>query len=106
MQTAHMLFVLVLLSCTASLISAQFQSNDDQESLQADPHFDSRISSLISNRVLQFSQEIGKQVLKDSTEKTQILSPLSIWGALSLVFLGAGGQTHRELMDILKFNDG
>lgn len=94
------------LMCFISYAAAQFQGDQQFPQLNNDPRFDSRISSLISRNVLQLAQDISKSVLKTSTQKTEVFSPLSIWGALSLLLLGAGGKTHRELMQLLHFSNG
>ena len=71
-----------------------------------DPKFDARVSHLLSRNILQLAKELGTSLLETSTEKTEVFSPLSIYGALSLLLLGSAGRTHQELMHLLKFDEG
>lgn len=110
-QPKHILAISLLLFLT-TLSVAQHDANIEQSNvlpynnLRSDPRFDPRISNLLSQKVLQFAQDVGRVVLKESQAKTEVFSPLSIWGALSLVLLGASGQTHQEFMNLLNFNTG
>lgn len=70
------------------------------------PRFDARVSALVARDVLQLAQEIGTTVLKTSTDKAVIFSPLSIFGVLSILLMGSNGQTYSELMHLLNFNEG
>lgn len=68
--------------------------------------FDARVSELISRDVLQLAQDIGTTVLKSSTDKAVVFSPLSIFGVLSMLLMGSTGRTYDELMQLLRFNEG
>lgn len=74
--------------------------------VSSDPRFDPRISQLLATNALQLAHDIGANLLLDSTEKTEVFSPLSIYGAINLLLLGANGQTFDEIMKFLKFNEG
>lgn len=78
----------------------------NHQNLLGDARFDARISDLLSRKVLQFAQDVGKVVLKDSNAKTEVFSPLSIFGAMTLLLLGASGRTHQELMQLMGFESG
>lgn len=112
MKQPRHIFSIGLVLFIATLSLAQQDVNIQQtnslpfNNVRSDPRFDARVSNLLSQKVLQFAQDVGRVVLKDSQAKTEVFSPLSIWGALSLVLLGASGQTHRELMNLLNFNTG
>lgn len=73
--------------------------------LQNDPRFNARISEMLAKNVLQLSQEIGTTILQDSDRPTEVISPLSIYMALSILLMGSNGPTFYELMHILKIND-
>lgn len=78
----------------------------DNQSLEEDPRFDARVSELLAKNMLQLSQEIGTTILQDSDKPTEVFSPLSIYTALSILLMGANGQTRQELMGLLKINSG
>lgn len=85
--------------------------NVNNQSLQRNPENyarpnDERISELLAKNVLQLSQEIGTTILQDSDKPTEVFSPLSIYTALSILLMGANGQTFHELMSLLKINNG
>lgn len=80
------------------------QSHQFPELVASDPRFNADVSSLIAKNVLELAHGIGKTVLVDSQEKSEVFSPLSIYGALSLLLLGATGQTFDELMQLMRFN--
>lgn len=74
--------------------------------VEPDPKFDSRTSQMISRNVLQLAQDIGRSLLKNSNKKSEVFSPLSIYGAMSLLLMGASGPTYHELMNVLRFGQG
>lgn len=94
-------FIALSILSMLSLVVPQ-HTND----LENDPKFDVRVSELISRNTLQFAQEICATLLEDSTSKSEVFSPLSIFGALSLLLLGSSGQSYEELINLLKFSDG
>lgn len=66
------------------------------------------LSPKVAKSVLHLGQNILKQVLLDNSEKKnsmEIISPLSIAGAVSLVELGAIGQTYGELVQLMGQNE-
>lgn len=81
-------------------------STNAHRALQNDPRFDARISQLLAKNVLQLSQEIGTTILQDSDRSTEVISPLSIYMALSVLLMGSNGQTFNELMNLLKISNG
>lgn len=91
------------------LISAAIvvHANDDANTnLQNDPRFDARISELLAKNVLQLSQEIGTAILQDSDRSSEVISPVSIYMALSILLMGSNGPTFYELMNLLKISNG
>lgn len=81
-------------------------NNAAQWNLESDPRFDARISELLAKNVLQLSHEIGTTILQDSDKATEVISPLSIYTALSILLMGSNGQTFQELASLLKVNNG
>lgn len=71
-----------------------------------DPRFDARVSNLLARNVLQLSQEIGTAILQDSDKPTEVISPLSIYTALSILLMGSNKQTFNELKSLLKISNG
>ncbi|XP_055295012.1 serine protease inhibitor 28Dc [Sitodiplosis mosellana] len=90
-----------LLLAAILLVCAQ---NGNNQSSEDDPRFDARVSELLAKNMLQLSQEIGTTILQDSDRPTEVFSPLSIYTALSILLMGANGQTFQELMGLLKIN--
>lgn len=92
----------------ASIIFTHAADTHDasQWNLESDPRFDARISELLAKNVLQLSHEIGTTILQDSDKATEVISPLSIYTALSILLMGSNGQTFQELASLLKVNDG
>jgi serine protease inhibitor len=58
----------------------------------------------IANGILQLATEISNN-MKSGNAKNEIFSPISIAGALSLLLLGAKGQTENELANVLHVNN-
>lgn len=77
-----------------------------QSSNSGDPRFDAKISNLLATNVLELAHEMSKKVLEESHEKTEVFSPLSIYGALSLLLLGSNGNTFTELLRLMRFPAG
>lgn len=63
-------------------------------------------SGVVSKNVLQLAHDIGEILLENSMASSEVFSPLSISGALSLLLLGANGGTYNELMKLMQFNQG
>lgn len=80
--------------------------NQPSLDVEPDPKFDSRTSQVISRNVLQLAQDIGRALSANNQKKSEVFSPLSIYGAMSLLLMGASGQTHDELIRLLRFNEG
>lgn len=101
--TVRLMFLAtVLLICAADNLNNQSLQRNSEN----DARFDERISELLAKNVLQLSQEIGTTILQDSDKPTEVFSPLSIYTALSILLMGANGQTFQELMSLLKINNG
>lgn len=81
-------------------------STNPHWALQNDPRFDARVSELLARNVLQLAQEIKTTILQDSDRSTEVISPLSIYMALSTLLMGSNGQTFYELMNLLKISSG
>lgn len=95
-----------LLLAPILIVSANERSHEStMEDLDRMERFDSRVSELLARNMLQLSQEIGTTILQDS-DKSEVFSPLSIYTALSILLMGANGQTYQELMNLLKVNNG
>lgn len=90
------------------IVSAEDSKNESSHwgSTDNDPKSDAWVSELLAKNMLQLSQEIGTTILQDSDKPTEVFSPLSIYTALSILLMGANGQTFQELMSLLKINNG
>ncbi|KFB40954.1 serpin 4B [Anopheles sinensis] len=71
------------------------------ERLQANPTSVNQVSDSVTN----LAQKIARAIASPKS-KTEIFSPVSIAGALSLLLLGASGRTQQELMRVMGFSDG
>ncbi|XP_058451683.1 serine protease inhibitor 28Dc-like isoform X4 [Malaya genurostris] len=58
---------------------------------------------IVANSVTNLAQKISRAIVSQRS-KTEIFSPVSIAGALSLLLLGSGGTTRSELMDLMGFS--
>lgn len=103
MRAIHLVLFSFYLIATAFVVYA---NGDNNTSLENDPRFDARISELLAKNVLQLSQEIGTTILQDSDRSTEVISPISIYMALSILLMGSNGQTFNELMNLLKISNG
>lgn len=107
-----MRFILIAGLLVGAIAASAMDTNTQRQdinlyhNMMADPRFDVRLSNLLSQKVLQFAQDIGKVLLNDSNGKSEVFSPLSIFGATSLLLLGASGRTHQELMQLMGFESG
>lgn len=72
--------------------------------ISTESRFDLRASNSVSEAVLKLGHDIGTAVLRKSTDKAFVISPISIASALSLVLLGAKGETHQELMRLMGYD--
>lgn len=66
------------------------------------------LSPRVAKSVLHLGQNVLKQVLLEKLGEKhtmEVVSPLSIAGAVSLVELGAIGQTYSELVQLMEQND-
>lgn len=75
-------------------------------SVSSDPRFDAQISNTLATNVLQMAHDVGETLLRTRNEKTEVFSPMSIYGALSLLLLGAGGNTYQELLNVMGLDKG
>uniref|UniRef100_A0A2C9H5Z2 Serpin domain-containing protein n=1 Tax=Anopheles minimus TaxID=112268 RepID=A0A2C9H5Z2_9DIPT len=62
-------------------------------------------TKLVSESVTNLAAKIAN-ALSNSKSKTEIFSPVSIAGALSLLLLGSGGRTQEELLAVMGLNKG
>lgn len=74
--------------------------------VSSDPKFNAQISNTLSTNVLQMAHDVGETLLQTRNEKTEVFSPLSIYGALLLLLLGSSGNTYQELLNIMSLNKG
>lgn len=74
--------------------------------LNSNADFDPQISDQLGRNVLDLGIEIGRELLKTSSQHSEVYSPASIYGALALLLLGSNGQTYTELMNIMGFTNG
>lgn len=58
------------------------------------------LDDFVANGVLDLGMKIFKQTTKDSNDKIQVISPLSIAGATALLELGANRKTFEEFVII------
>lgn len=63
-----------------------------------------QVSELIASNVLTLAHDIGQNILVESQSKSEVFSPVSIYSALSLLLLGANGQTFDELMRLMNLD--
>lgn len=66
-----------------------------------DPRFDREISVEVANSVMNLAQKILQYTINSGNPKADVISPVSIAAALSMVELGAKGQTFSELSELL-----
>lgn len=99
MATMKLVLLCYHLIATAVLVYANKPNTDLTNS-----HFDARVSQMLAKNVLQLSQEIGTTILQDSDRSAEVISPLSIYLALSILLMGSNGPTFYELLNILKIN--
>lgn len=99
MTSKAALFVCLQLVAISAIVCQQ-----QLRALASDPKFDATVSDELAKNVLQFAQEMGTSVLQNSDKPTEIFSPLSIYAVLSMILLGANGQTYNELMRLLNLN--
>ncbi len=52
------------------------------------------------------AHDVGETLLRTRNEKTEVFSPISIYGALSLLLLGSSGNTYQELLTVMGLNKG
>uniref|UniRef100_A0A2C9GU54 Serpin domain-containing protein n=1 Tax=Anopheles culicifacies TaxID=139723 RepID=A0A2C9GU54_9DIPT len=62
-------------------------------------------TKLVSDSVTNLAVKIAN-ALSNQKSKTEIFSPVSIAGALSLLLLGSGGRTQEELLNVMGLNKG
>lgn len=97
-----------LFPCDVERDNLQPSANDEesvsepslQSSAYPDIRYDSKRSEQIAESVLDLSQRLTENIIRQSTKKFEILSPISIASALQLALLGASGMTFNELMDL------
>ncbi|XP_053694200.1 uncharacterized protein LOC128742043 [Sabethes cyaneus] len=65
---------------------------------------DASSADIVANSVTNLAQKISRAIVSQRS-KTEIFSPVSIAGALSLLLLGSGGTTRTELMDLMGFSN-
>lgn len=81
--------------CCSIIVIINAQKNDN-------------VSPKVAKSVLHLGQNILKQVLLEKSVNVntmEVISPLSIAGAISLVELGAIGQTYGELVQLMGQNE-
>jgi hypothetical protein len=75
------------------------RDNRQQESQSSE----SSEENLVSNRVLDLSQKLLGKILDRSSNKFEVISPVSISAELHLAFLGANGLTFDEIKQFLGY---
>jgi serine protease inhibitor len=60
----------------------------------------SKIQSKISQSIFDLSQKITERTLQSSSDKYQVISPVSVASALQLALLGAKGNTYDEINSV------
>uniref|UniRef100_A0A182IXS8 Serpin domain-containing protein n=1 Tax=Anopheles atroparvus TaxID=41427 RepID=A0A182IXS8_ANOAO len=106
-----MVVVVVMLATMQTVSAASGQANGMQnvvlakqnplDRLQANPASVNQVSDSVTN----LAQKIARSTASPKS-KTEIFSPVSIAGALSLLMLGSSGQTQRELLNMMGFGEG
>lgn len=89
-----------VLNC--SNVTTVFEEDDSNTSevIGVRINFGESVPDLVALGVLNLGVEIFKKTTSQSKDKIQVISPLSIAGATSLIQLGAKGQTLIELRKI------
>lgn len=54
--------------------------------------------------MLEVAHEVGRTVLAESRAKSEVFSPVSIYSALSLLLLGASGNTFTQLQHLMRLD--
>ncbi|XP_058056316.1 uncharacterized protein LOC131207707 [Anopheles bellator] len=83
----------------------QQYSSPQQQQLAARQQKYSGNINLVSDSVTNLAQRIARAI-SNQKSKTEIFSPVSIAGALSLLLLGSGGQTQKELLKVMGLDSG
>lgn len=78
--------------------TSEINEESDQRAPEAEYNF--HRSAEIALSVLDLSQRLTQNIISKSTNKFEVLSPISIASALQLALLGAHGKTFNELMDV------
>ncbi|KAG5675521.1 hypothetical protein PVAND_005417 [Polypedilum vanderplanki] len=65
----------------------------------------SKLAQQIALGVLQLSQQLTERTLASTTNKFEVLSPLSVASALQLALLAAKGQTYDELIQVMNYGN-
>lgn len=76
------------------------QINERAQESQPSSTDNDEIANQIALGVLNLSQQLTSKVLSSSTNKFEVLSPISIASALQLALLGAKGKTFDELRKV------
>jgi hypothetical protein len=79
---------------TSNNQNIQYQQKEVSKNIKED------VSRKIAVNVLALSQELIKQKLESPSKPYEVLSPVSITSALQLAFLGARGDTYKELANL------
>lgn len=73
--------------------------------LSNDPRYDPRSSALVTKSVLKLAHDITEKTIQNNPNTDfQVISPVSIAAALSLVLLSARGQTHQEMIQTFGYD--
>ncbi|XP_052868087.1 serine protease inhibitor 28Dc-like isoform X2 [Anopheles cruzii] len=84
--------------------SQQYSSPQQQQQAARQQKYSGNIN-LVSDSVTNLAQRIARAI-SNQKSKTEIFSPVSIAGALSLLLLGSGGQTQKELLKVMGLDTG
>lgn len=87
----------------------QFSEDDGQPDVfvPAASLWKSQLDNIIARGVMQFAVDLDRALwAAGSGGAGAVFSPLSVVGALALVMLGAGGQTHTEVATLLGLTAG
>ncbi|XP_055549473.1 serine protease inhibitor 28Dc-like isoform X2 [Wyeomyia smithii] len=86
------------------LIAALHQSNCQRPHRFSEDSSQDNALDIVADSVTNLAQKISRVIVGDRS-KTEIFSPVSIAGALSLLLLGSGGTTRTELMELMGFSN-
>lgn len=79
-------------------------SQNSYYSTQQDPRYNPAISLFVSKSVLDFAHDISRELLRDTSTKSQIFSPTCLASSLALLMMGSRGDTFNQINRLLNYD--